>query len=314
MGIKIAFAWDSNGKKWDAKDYQKGMGMEPLTCPSCSTAVTHNPAYTRERHDKPSLVPAYFRLFPNGRHADTCRYAVSEKIQNIVRESGDLFEEIESGKHRLRLVMVKEAIEKKIPKNRDGAKNKNSKNGNSFTTNVRKLPPYINSARRVLALRAICDDDNSLSEYLELVFEGNTIVPWPNFYFETDRHREAFFTVLHNTSQHPIALHGTVGSKRLGIKNDEKANVINLQKSRYLANTENQTHGIGTEVSIWAKDARWISDISEDDDIIVFGLWAAQYGNKEDSKRPGRFNTFTTNRLKVNLALATQIIKIPKNE
>ncbi|SOS36162.1 hypothetical protein CFBP6411_04805 [Pseudomonas syringae group genomosp. 3] len=32
MGIKMGYALDQNGIKWDAQTYQKGQGAEPLKC------------------------------------------------------------------------------------------------------------------------------------------------------------------------------------------------------------------------------------------------------------------------------------------
>src|SRR4051812_15768180 len=104
MGIKMAAAIDSGGLEWEAKNYSKGKGCEPLHCVNCSVRVTHQIAHTRERDDKPHLVPAYFRLLPGGRHEDGCRYAISDEIKAIASESKDIFESLQDGQYRLRLV------------------------------------------------------------------------------------------------------------------------------------------------------------------------------------------------------------------
>jgi len=314
MGVKMGFAFDSTGHKWAAHTYHKGLGTDPLKCEFCPALVTHNPSHTRDLDEKSILVPAYFKLLAGERHSPDCTFAVQEEVTKIVRESKDLFESIRDGEYRLRLAMIKDTLIKMSfkPLQDEGQKQGQEKDRvqTTYVKAAGKLPGYINSAKRVLKLRALCDDDTEISKHLELVFEGNTVIHWPQFYFEATRHLEAFNTIVRNTIQHPIALHGYVDSKRIGVGRNG-ASVLNLQKDRYQQDTENAENGIGVEVSVWAKDATWFSEIDEGDEIVVLGLWNAARRTPTIAKKNGRYKTFTTNKLSVSLVLTAQVAKVP---
>jgi len=107
-------------------------------------------------------------------------------------------------------------------------------------------------------LRALCDSDDEIAAHLELVFEGSTVVPWSQFYFETECHLDAYRNLARNTVQHPIALHGTVKSKRPVAGKNGPTNVLNLAKPKYVADTDNPEMGIGVEASVWCEEADWL--------------------------------------------------------
>lgn len=310
MGIKMGVALDSANQEWRADTYIKGQGQEPLRCECCPTPVVHQDAHTRERDDRSIHIPAYFRLLPNGSHANGCKYAVAEGVKVIAKESKDLMESLGDGRYRLRLVMVKEALGTTRPSDTGKEPSKNpTSNPKTRDPSRSKLAAYINSAKRVLQLRAICDSDKEIAEHLELVFEGNTVVSWPEFYIETERHREAYTAVLNNTIQHPIALHGTVKSKRTW----NGRSVINLEKQRYAPDPVDSTHGVGVEVSVWSNNDTWLNGIDEGDDVVILGMWKASSGETEPSKDQAkyRYTRFTTHKLSTNLVLGPQIAKVP---
>jgi hypothetical protein len=192
----------------------KGKGREPLRCRHCPAAVTHQSAYICERHNKSLKVSAYFRLLKNGEHADGCQHAVEGNIKKLVTPSEGPIESVRNGKYRLRLMMIADALKMtqkpSLPRAGDGTRT----DGAAYQRNSGNLPAYINSAKKVLLLRAACDDDESIEQYLELAFEGNTVVPWSSFYFETERYMEAYRVVSLQTVKHPVVLHGVVKSKR----------------------------------------------------------------------------------------------------
>lgn len=309
MGIKMGSALDRTGNEWHANTYQKGMGAEPLKC-LCGVAVTHNPSHTRELHDKSVFVSAYFRLLPGGEHAANCRYGVQEEIEEIAKESQGLVESVKGNQYRMRLVMIKEALEGGTAtknQNGDGPKARSSK---TYVSSPNKLPAYINSAKRALKLRALCASDNDVEQHLELVFEGNTVVNWRQFYFETERHMEAFHAVSQNTTQHPIAIHGYVKSVRRCVGNDNDKNVLNLRMNKYRADAENSENGVGLEVSIWSPQTAWFKGIENDDEVVVLGMWKATTTPPTTAPNEGRFKTFTKNRLTLSLVLMAQITKV----
>lgn len=317
MGVKMDVALDSAGREWFADSYRKGMGTPPLKCKFCPASVTHTPSHPRERDDKPVLIPAFFRLMPGNRHGDNCKFAVRENLEIIAKQSDDLFETIRNGGRRLRLVMIKDALTAVSSKPAQGsgtadARTGQTRTGQTYTTAPGKLAGYINSAKRVLQLRALCDDDVEIAEYLELVFEGNTVVHWPQFYFETERHLDAYHAIVRNTVQYPIALHGHVKTKRLNTGKDGKSHVLNLQKDRSRVNPDDPENGVSVEASIWSKDPGWFAGIDEGDEVVVLALWKAAVGTARPVEKAGRFKTFTTHKLTTNLVVMAQVAKVPK--
>ncbi|WP_439890837.1 hypothetical protein ACS7SF_16995 [Ralstonia sp. 25C] len=314
MGIKMAVAWDADGNEWQADDYVKGKGREPLRCKHCATSVTYQSAYSCERHNKSIKVPAYFRLLQNGEHADNCPHAVEQNVKKLVTQSDGLIESLRNGKYRLRLMMVADAL--KLPQMPTPVQNGSGKNpsGTVYQRKSGSLPAYINSAKKVLLLRAACDDDGSISQYLELVFEGNTVVPWSSFYFETERYMEAFRAVSLQTVKHPIALHGVVKSKRSPVIDGRLTNVLNLHVPKYSADAADETHGLSVEASIWADQAEWFDEIEEEAEIVVLGVWKVKSGKRAPAREAGkyRFSDFTTHKLNLTLSLKAQIARVPR--
>lgn len=312
MGIKMGSAFDAVEVEWFADTYTKGKGKEPLRCIHCTAPVTHQSAHTRERDDKPILIPAYFRLLPGGRHAHCCKHAVEDEVKTIAKESEDLFESIREGHYRLRLVMINEALGGSNTSSAKSGETSSKRTSKTFEHSRSKLPAYINSAKRVLLLRALCDSDDEIAEHLELVFEGNTVVPWAQFYFETERHLDAYHAISRNTVQYPIALHGTVKFKKPFDGKFGPTNVLNLVLNKYQTNPDENSNGVGVEVSIWAKDADWFAGLDIGTEIIILGLWKAKLGVPSPAYKEGRFQTFTTHKLSVNPMLMAQIIRVPK--
>lgn len=312
MGIKMNTALDSAGIEWIAETYSKGKGMEPLRCSHCPVHVTHQSAHTRERDDKPYLVSAYFRLLPGGHHAEGCKHAISDKVKSIANESTGLFESIRNGQYRLRLVMIRDALAELSKKASKSSAEAASGSSKTFESSRGKLPAYINSAKRVLQLRALCDEDEEIASYLELIFEGNTTVPWSQFYFETERHLDAYRNAVRNTVQHPIALHGTVKSTHIGVGKNRTSNVLNLTKNKYLADANDPEIGIGVEASVWCDNADWLAKLNPGDEVVVFGMWKAKAGEISASSKPEqyRFKSFITHKLSLWPVLATQITRV----
>lgn len=309
MGIKMGKAFDAAGAEWEAETYSKGKGKEPLRCIHCPAGVVHQSAHPRELEEKSVLIPAYFRLRPKHRHAVGCKYAVVDEIKTIAKESQDLLETIREGQYRLRLVMIKEALTELATKPSSGRGGQGAGSSKTYERARSKMPGYINTAKRVLAVRALCDSDDEIAEHLELVFEGNTVVPWSQFYFETERHLDAYHELKRKTVEHPIALHGIVKSKRLGAGKDGK-HVINLAKPKYIAASDTPEQGIGVEVSVWCKDEAWFSGVAEGAEIVVLGMWENRAGKVSDPVKPGRYKSFVTHKLTLEPILITQIAKV----
>jgi hypothetical protein len=307
MGIKMSQARDQNGHFWDAETYQKGLGAEPLLCLHCETNVAHNPPYTREMYDKSVFVPGYFRLKPKGAHAAHCDYGVDEEIEKIAKSSEDLIESIQRDKYRLRLVMIQEALAGNAGKPRQGD-GERRQGGRTYTSNPALLPACVNSANRVLKLRALCASNEEMEQHLELVFEGNTTVSWDQFYFEQERHRHAYHAVSQNTVSHPIAIQGRIKSVRYAVKDKPSSNVINLVMNKVQADPNDPSNGIGLEVSIWSNQPEWFKGFEQDDEVVVLGIWRHSVSEpRPAAMQGGRYETLTNRRHSLTLALKAQI-------
>ena len=312
MGIKMREARDSAGHQWFADRYLKGQGQEPLYCIGCNAQIAHQIAHTRERDDKSILIPAYFRLRPGMSHSDKCKFAVGANIKFIASESHDMIEAVRSGRYRLRLVMIRDALTTlgKKPAKTDATTRGGP--GKVYERSHSKLPGYINSAKRVLHLRALCDTDDDIASHLELVFEGSTVVPWSQFYYETEHHLDAYYNLLRNTVTHPVALHGTLKSKSAVSGKNGINYVLNFVKSRYRPVAENHRIGVGVEVSIWSAHSDWFANLNDGDELVVFGIWKVKPGEQLTAHTPhsGRFESYVTHKLSLWPALRTQIAKI----
>lgn len=313
MGIKMGTALDGANVAWEADSYAKGKGKEPLRCVSCAASVTHQSAHARERDDKPVLVPAYFRLLPHMHHADDCKHAVAKALKTIAKDSHGLIESLRDKKYRLRLMMIKDALSAiggNIAESRGSSRASSSR---TFERSSSKLPAYINSAQRVLQLRAMCDEDAEIAEHLELLFEGNTVVPWGQFYYEAERYLDAYHAALHNTVQHPIAIHGVVDSIRFVNGKYGPTNVLNLITPKSIKDANDPKNGIRVQASCWSKDGDWFDGFVPGAEIVLLGMFKATAGTPQPSTQPGkyRFDTFSTHKMSITLSVRAQVAPVP---
>lgn len=309
-GIQMTHAFDQNGARWAADDYAKGMGAEPLKCERCDATVNHVNAFTRDCYDKPSRVRAFFRLQANGQHGPNCRFGVDKQIVELASTSDGLVESIQKNRFRMRLVAVTEELKASARRPKDDDEENPPNTSKRYTSNSNRLTSYLNTAQRVLKLRALCDEDHEIEQHLELVFAGNTSVAWSEFYFEHARQMAAHYIVSQNTSQYPIAIQGRVGKITPGIKGDPTRNVLNLEKLKVTQDPNDSSNGISLEVSIWSAKASWFNGLNEGDEVIVFGLWKAPTPAQTKATREGYFQTYTNRRLTLTMAVKSQIAKI----
>lgn len=309
-GIKMTHAYDKKGVKWAADTYAKGMGTAPLKCERCDATVIHVNSFTRDCYDNPSKVRAFFRLQANGAHGPSCRFGVDKQIVELASTSDGLVESVQKNRFRMRLVAVTEELKAtaKRPKENDGGE-RTPTASRTYTPSSNRLSSYINTAQRVLRLRAMCDEDADIEEHLELVFAGNT-VGWNQFYFEHARQMEAHYAVSKSSTQYPIAIHGRVGKIKRGVKDDPTLNVMNLERLKVTQDPNEPTNGISLEVGVWAAKASWFDGLSENDEVIIFGLWKAPPPAQSKATKAGFFKTFTNRRLTLTLALKSQIAKV----
>jgi hypothetical protein len=310
-GIKMTHAFDHNGTKWAADDYAKGMGAEPLNCERCDATVSHVGSFIRDCYDQASRVRAFFRLQANGEHGPNCRFGVDKQVVELASTSDGLVESVHKNRYRMRLVALTEELKASAKRPKDDDDEERASNASKrYASTSNRLSAYINTAQRVLKLRALCDEDHEIEQHLELVFAGNTSVSWNEFYFEHARQMAAHYTVSQSTTQYPIAIQGRVGKITKGIKDDPTRNVLNLQKLKVTQDPKEPSNGISLEVSIWATKASWFNGLNDGDEVIVFGLWKAPTPAQTKATKEGLFKTYTNRRLTLTLAVKSQIAKI----
>lgn len=314
MSIKMAKAKDSAGQTWDAATYIKGKGTEPLKCFGCAVGVTHVTAHEKQLHEKAVVVPAFFRLMPGVLHLENCAFQVEKKIKVFADESEGLIESIKKGRYRLRLASLKDEFARGGD---EGGKTSKVKGKQVATTSYQKsgskLPAYLNSAKKVLVLRALCETDEDIEKHLELVFEGNAIIPWSMFYFGSDRYLEAYQLTRSSTVQYPIAIHGTVGAVKRDIQTKFGVkHILKLARPRTTPDDDDPENRIGIDVTIWSKNVDWVSNFEVDDEVVVLGLWKATPGKKEAASDPQKYRcaTFQTHQLNLTLRLPLQVARV----
>lgn len=309
-GIKMTHAFDRNGVKWAADDFAKGMGAEPLKCERCDATVSHVRSFTRDCYDQPSRVRAFFRLQAKGEHGPHCRFGVDKQLVELAKTSDGLLESVQQNRYRMRLVAVKDELQASIGRPKDDDDKKTTNASKRYSPGSGRLSAYINTAQRVLKLRALCDEDHDIEQYLELVFAGNTVVAWNQFYFEHARQMAAHEAASQSTTRYPIAIQGRVGKVTRAINGDTTSNVLNLQKLKVFQDPNEPTNGISLEVNVWSAKASWFDGLDKDDEVIVFGLWKAPTPTQTKATKEGFFKTYTNRRLTLTMAVKSQIAKI----
>ncbi|MCS3817991.1 hypothetical protein HNO92_003960 [Chromobacterium alkanivorans] len=126
--------------------------------------------------------------------------------------------------------------------------------------------------------------------------------------FNALRQLEAYETIRNNTKQHPIAICGTIAS----IKPTSKNKAINLKKSKAIKHPDLPDNCVNIELSIFLKDSSQTDGLSEEDEIIAFGMWTRSPDQNGRFEKPIKYKTVTTRKLNLNPHLKRQIFKIQR--
>ncbi len=266
------------------QQYQK-----PLHCEFCEASVLFVNAFTRQVGDDIVAVEPFFRLQNGHKHNPTCRYNVHDQITIIAKESeGDIFAALQGNRYELRLLAVNKALEHL----RDQARQKNSADfatvaGASekiYIDAEKRLGAYINSAQRVLKVRAACLDNSEIEDVLQLVFDGVRL-PWSDFYFEDDHYFRCFSQVCQATVQVPIAVNGTV--KANVIVNGQTRQFAVLDLARPYRKTEQVDVLDAACFSVWSPDMNAFKAFKVGEEVLAFGLWESRGIKESANKKSG---------------------------
>jgi hypothetical protein len=290
MASKMPAARDSGGNSITTADAQQGRYTKPLRCTHCDAVVTFVDAHIRQVGEDPVTVEAFFRLNPKQRHAAHCTYNVAGQITTIVRESDasieGLFKVLEGNRFKMRLLAVKKSISELAQLTRDKqVTSEDTPLGHTdrlHTPAEKTLGAYINSAMRVLKVRAALEEHTEIEHTLQLVFDG-TRLPWNDFYFEYEDYFRCHHAVTAATHPYPMAVLGTVKN----IRRVKTYSVMNLVCPTRKAERPDVLDS--ANLSIWSPDPNFFSKFQETQKqtLLVFGLWQAQATAMSDNHKQG---------------------------
>lgn len=275
MASKMPAARDADGhlitiELAELKQYQK-----PLRCEFCDAPVSFVNGYTRLVGEDIVAVAPFFRLLKSYKHREGCDYDITGQIAVIARESeGDVLAAIEDNRFELRLLAVKKALDQL----RAAAQQKKDPNPDRPTTTTEKeylpgetkLGAYINSAKRVLKVRAVCDEHAEIEDVLSLAYDG-VRVPWSDFYFEDNDYFRCYRQLTTATVQTPVAIHGTVNLIK-PVKG-KTGDFMVLDLVRPMRDTDNADLREVACASVWSPDPTAFADYRPGQQIVAFGMW-----------------------------------------
>lgn len=188
-GIKITFAYDSNGVRVDADSYGAFPIAHPLICPdkNCEAFLEHVNGYKRESYGKQQFIPAFYRLEKGFDHSEYCSYKSSGRGAIVAGESDHEVKDALAKGELLFRVHVMDAEERKKLKDKAGV-------FQQFPPNDTTERKYRNRGRRSTYVRTM----NSLLEIynhgrlnpqdrakIRLII-GGKLVKWTDFFYSTN--------------------------------------------------------------------------------------------------------------------------------
>jgi len=327
-GIKMRSAISADGKLYTVDDLQAahdaGRPYPNLFCidPGCRSPVrfVHRHQQNRQNQIAPVDVPAYIGLTRHAAHVKSCRFNASGRIAIIADQSDpDFLTALDEGKRELRLLALHNGLSGKPLSGQappakgwagPGSARQNTK---QYGSSGEKLDSYLRTTTDLLALRALCNDDDALEAELTLRF-GTKRIRWQDFFFERDRFDEAW-ELLHQAggNAHPLALVAEVRSCRLPAADAKYPS--SLLNCRAMYRQTEQPETVDTfEVSAVHRDAEWLAGFPVGTQVILFGLWECQ-GPVEKQGKAAKDGapaiTYITHKLLLKPTSKRQILAVP---
>jgi hypothetical protein len=275
LAAKMSVAATVGGREVSADSIGILFDTPSLRCLYCGAPVGYVPRHTRESRGKMYSVKGYFRLQPKAVHDKQCMFAVDEQLKIIARRSLGLLQALEGEQYRFRLVAIEEIRDLEASRTRSAAFHNTNYAGmgsTSFGNDSRRfLSAYINSATRVIQLRALCPNHSVLRDRLELVFNGMS-VRWEDSYYEPDRFIEAYQWLRLNTVSFPIALVGQVSNVKTIETHGRLLYLLNLAPAAARPYPADSTIGELTHATIWTSQPNWFHDLKPNDRVVVLAI------------------------------------------
>jgi hypothetical protein len=286
MASKMPAALDRENTRITINMAERGEWQKPLKCEFCDIPVVFVNAHSRTVGDDIILVEACFRRKGRYEHKEICKYNVHSQITIIASESeGDIIKAIQGNRYELRLMAVTRAIDqiRELDKKKKDSQSEvvsGTTEKNYIAKQKKRLGAYINSAQRVLKVRAACAKHSEIEEVLDLVFDGVRL-PWRDFYFEDKNYFRCFRQVTNATVKVPVAIKGTIKEKKVVPCRTGKCAVIDLVRPYQETDQEVRDYAC---FSIWSPDLGAFESYEECGEILAFGIWESR-GIKESPNK-----------------------------
>ncbi|SAL58959.1 hypothetical protein [Caballeronia humi] len=313
MAAKMWSAATMDGREVFADEVAEGSS---LRCKYCGAGVCYVPPHARENRGNTYGVRGYFRLLPKSAHEEGCEFNVREQLEVIARRSLGLVQALERGQYRFRLLAIGDMRDLKVYQAQSTggqAVNSSSVRGALFSCDPRRLlSAYLNTAKRIILLRALCGDDFILKDRLEFVFNGMS-VSWHEFYYEEERFTAAYRWLGQATLPFPIALVGRVSAIETIKGRGRLLYVLKFKTSTARPYARDQTVGEVIQAAVWTSQLEWVKSLKENDEVLVFGHWrhATAHTHTRLAKRGDAcFRKYLERRMAIWLHVKSQVSRI----
>lgn len=314
MASKMLAALDEKDSLITVSMAEQGKYSDLLKCEFCNIPVEFVKAFTRKMGEDTIAVKPFFRRKRKQDHSETCRYNIPGQIKIIAEKSEHgLFAAIQGNRYELRLLAVQQLLEelgelehKKRNLYSEAIQGTGEK---VYVEAAKRLTSYVNSAQRVLKLRAACEDHSEIEDALHLVFDGIHL-RWGDFYFEHEDYFECFSKVKATVGV-PIAVRGIIKNKNV-VKNSKLA-VINLVEKKRKTDQDDVLDCAC--FSIWSNDLSAFQDYEKGREILAFGIWGSPKVNENSNKNSGSpIKNFQNHELSLWPVIKSQLCTISGNK
>lgn len=277
MASKMPAARDASSVLIDIPAAQQSKYVKPLRCEFCEAHVSFVNGFTRTLGEDIVAVDPFFRLIKGQPHSDSCNYNVRGQVSIIARESdGDILTAIEGNQYELRLLAIKRTLEQlreNVIRQKSEQVRPDATSEKVYVEAEGRLGAYINSAKRVLKVRAVCEEHAEIENVLVLAFDG-VRVPWTDFYFDDSDFFCCHAQLQRATVSIPVAVCGIVKLVKLIKGRTGDFVVLELMRPTRLSPGDAKVREVAC-ASVWSPDLTAFDEYKPGQKIIAFGMWMA---------------------------------------
>ncbi|WP_100401526.1 hypothetical protein [Bacillus sp. FJAT-42315] len=206
--IKEAYVKGTNRKiKVEAVE-KEGFQEQIFSCVYCGIDLKYIECTTRKDG---TPISGHFKIRSHSKpHKEYCVYDVLSELKRIANESDGALKLINEKTYKFNIGIPLASIK---PQNNHTKKSSESYATNKVRSKATDNNANIRTLRKLMALRAILNDQKELSQMITLECKG-VIINWSDFYYERDRYDKCFQKHKGNNG-YPICIQGTFELKDL---------------------------------------------------------------------------------------------------